>query len=148
VKCFSCKNGNVDLNSEAILIESSNQITKIKVSSDGNYLASGDSEGKISRIFLSIGNIQIMDLKARENICNFSFNNQKITSLHFVPGKQIVASSDSVVKLIDFSGRIIIFFTISGKEKLSLQISSKYGNVTDMEFNGGNFIVCKFFFYK
>jgi hypothetical protein len=45
VKAFSCKNGNLDLNSEAILIESSNQITKIKVSNDGNYLASGDSEG-------------------------------------------------------------------------------------------------------
>jgi WD40 repeat protein len=92
------------------------------------------------------GNIQIMDLKNRENISNFSFHNQKITSLHFVNGHQLVASSDSTVKLIDFHGKIPQdLFKKLGTEKLNIQVNLKHGNITDMELNGGNFVICIFF---
>lgn len=82
-----------------------------------------------------------MDLRQRENICNFSFHNQKITSLHFLQNKQLIASSDTTVKLIDFSGTVLWKELILGREKLSIPITTKYGNVTDMELNGGNFVV-------
>ena len=108
-----------------MITETNSQVSVMKLSQDGNILAYGDGEGTnfVRNFQLTYkGVIHIHDLRKHQSVSSFEFGDEKITSLHLLNNKQIVASGETSIKLFDLSG-IFKIFAESHKEYVGSQIS-------------------------
>jgi len=121
VRSWGYKSGQIDTNYSQIIAETNSQISKMKLSSDGNLLLYGDLEGYV----------HLHDLRKQQGITSFLVGNEKITAMHFLSNKQIVVSGETYIKLVD----------MSGNEILHIPIDHRLGMITDMEKEGTNLII-------
>jgi len=127
VRSWGYKGGQIDTNYSQIIAETNSQISKMKLSSDGNLLLYGDLEGYV----------HLHDLRKQQGITSFLAGNEKITAMHFLSNKQIVVSGETYIKLMDMSGNEIIH----------IPIDHRLGLITDMDKEGTNLIISKNYFY-
>ena len=73
-----------------------------------------------------------------------SIDHEKVTSLHFLSNRQIVASGETSIKIFDISGSVsqkIMFINFQGKQIINIPADVRLGVITDVEKLGANLIL-------
>jgi hypothetical protein len=71
---------------------------------------------------------------------------EKVTSLHFLSSRQIVASGETSVKVFDISGNredFVLSYFSQGKQIINIPADVRLGVITDVEKLGANLIASK-----
>lgn len=142
----------------------------MKLSSDGNLLLYGDLEGNNFYFwpYEKIGYVHLYDLRKGHNVSSFSIGNEKVTSLHFLSNKQIVASGETFISLNDMSGNlgflffrwyfhyfrklwefkiVFVYLLLIGNLIKQIHVDSKLGLITDMEREGTHLITSNSYYF-